>query len=458
MKLHLPALFLFSATIPALAATPAVTPAKSSTKPDSILLDTMQAELTRAMASLGTTPPALAFCKLRASPRRTTRRHALRPARRRPRHPPAALAQALLRLLLGRRRRSVLPLRRLRRHHQLPLRPRPQRRRRSPPRLARRRQHPRRPSQLRAHHHGFAAYGRSRRASRARLWFATDRGYAKRASTAYLKVKTEQQVRAKRRRCHPRISPVRHAAQDLSCPPAPALDSRPTKSAPPGPQRLRELSSLFKQYPDVLYYERPSALQASTETDYFVSSEGARVDTPSPRRSPGRSLPAPAPPTAWTSSVHRDLRSRCHSAIFLTRRPLLAKRRSRWRRTFEELRNAPITEPFNGPAILSGRASAVFFHEVLGHRLEGQRQRGDEEGQTFTKLLGKPILPSFLSVADDPTLLKFDGKPLSGHYSFDDEGQPARRVDLIQDGVLEDLSHVAPAHCQLLHLERSWPL
>jgi predicted Zn-dependent protease len=101
------------------------------------------------------------------------------------------------------------------------------------------------------------------------------------------------------------------------------------------------------------------------------------------------------------------------------------------------LRTAPVTEPYNGPAILSGRASAVFFHEVLGHRLEGQRQRGDNEGQTFTKLLGKQILPTFISVTDDPTLKAFDGDSLSGHYNYDDEGQPARRVDLIKDGVLE---------------------
>ena len=66
-------------------------------------------------------------------------------------------------------------------------------------------------------------------------------------------------------------------------------------------------------------------------------------------------------------------------------------------KSLEALRKAPVTEPFDGPAILSGRAAAVFFHEVLGHRLEGQRQRGDEEGQTFTKEVGKPVLPSFLS-------------------------------------------------------------
>jgi predicted Zn-dependent protease len=105
--------------------------------------------------------------------------------------------------------------------------------------------------------------------------------------------------------------------------------------------------------------------------------------------------------------------------------------------SLEALRKAPVTEPFDGPAILSGRAAAVFFHEVLGHRLEGQRQRGDEEGQTFTKELNRPVLPSFLSVADDPTVTTFDNTWLSGSYTFDDEGQKARRVNLIQDGVLK---------------------
>jgi len=106
-------------------------------------------------------------------------------------------------------------------------------------------------------------------------------------------------------------------------------------------------------------------------------------------------------------------------------------------KSLEELRKAPITEPFNGPVILSGRAAAVFFHEVLGHRLEGQRQRGEEEGQTFTKELNKPVLPDFLSVSDDPTKAKFGDTWLSGNYDYDDEGQKARRVDLIQNGTLK---------------------
>jgi predicted Zn-dependent protease len=101
------------------------------------------------------------------------------------------------------------------------------------------------------------------------------------------------------------------------------------------------------------------------------------------------------------------------------------------------LRAAPAAEAFSGPALLSGRSAAVFFHEVLGHRLEGQRQRGDGEGQTFTKQVGKPVLPQFLSVTDDPTRDVIDSIPLAGRYVVDDEGIPASKVALIENGILK---------------------
>ena len=102
------------------------------------------------------------------------------------------------------------------------------------------------------------------------------------------------------------------------------------------------------------------------------------------------------------------------------------------------LRSAPLAEPYNGPALLSGRASAVFFHEVLGHRVEGQRQRGRDEGQTFTKKVNEKIMPEFLSVTDDPTLHAIAGMDLSGFYRYDDEGIPASRVEVVKDGILKN--------------------
>jgi predicted Zn-dependent protease len=103
----------------------------------------------------------------------------------------------------------------------------------------------------------------------------------------------------------------------------------------------------------------------------------------------------------------------------------------------QDLKKAPVVEPFDGPAMLSGRAAAVFFHEVVGHRLEGQRQRGEDEGQTFTKKVGQPVLPPFLSVEDDPTLGSLEGVELSGRYGYDDEGEKSQRVELISNGVLK---------------------
>ena len=102
------------------------------------------------------------------------------------------------------------------------------------------------------------------------------------------------------------------------------------------------------------------------------------------------------------------------------------------------LRSAPLAEPYSGPALLSGRAAAVFFHEVLGHRVEGQRQRGRSEGQTFAKKINEQILPEFLSVTDDPTLRSLSGMELSGYYRYDDEGMPAARVEIVKDGVLKN--------------------
>ena len=100
------------------------------------------------------------------------------------------------------------------------------------------------------------------------------------------------------------------------------------------------------------------------------------------------------------------------------------------------LREAPIVEPYTGPAILMGRASGVFFHEIFGHRIEGHRQKDVEEGQTYAKKVGKPILPEFLNVYDDPTRAQYDGQDLRGYYPFDDECVAAQDVHLVEDGVL----------------------
>jgi len=257
------------------------------------------------------------------------------------------------------------------------------------------------------------------------LWYATNRGYA-RALDGYLKVKTEQQVRAKEEDTSADFSSEQPQTSKLLAGPSLNIDRTPWE------QRVRELSHIFSQYPDV--FGDMVQFQVTDETDYFVSSEGSRTATPG---HVARLVIMAHSRAADGMDLVRAETFEADSPAHLPDQKVLAEKTNAMGKSLEALREAPVTQPFNGPAILSGRASAVFFHEVLGHRLEGQRQRGDEEGQTFTKLLGKQILPTFLSVADDPTLASLNGHALSGHFEFDDEGEPARRVDLIKNGVLQ---------------------
>jgi predicted Zn-dependent protease len=104
----------------------------------------------------------------------------------------------------------------------------------------------------------------------------------------------------------------------------------------------------------------------------------------------------------------------------------------------ESLVQAPLAEPFAGPAMLTGRAAAVFFHEVFGHRDEGFRQKDIGEGQTFAGKVGEQLLPNFLSIVDDPTAAKLGTNVLLGNYPYDDEGIAAQKVTLVDRGVLRN--------------------
>ena len=257
------------------------------------------------------------------------------------------------------------------------------------------------------------------------LWLATNTGYGT-ALDNYMRVKTEAQVRAKEEDTSPDFSQEAPQVSVGKAAPPVVVDKAAWE------QRVRALSMVFRQYPDV--YQNVVMLSVQNETDYFASSEGSRLVTPH--------LAARLVVFAVTRAddgmdLFRAQTFEAETVEGLPAQPELEAAMRELGKSLEALRKAQVTEPFDGPAILSGRAAAVFFHEVLGHRLEGQRQRGDEEGQTFTKDIGKEVLPTFLSVADDPTVTTFGKTWLSGSYEYDDEGQKARRVDLIDDGVLK---------------------
>ncbi len=258
------------------------------------------------------------------------------------------------------------------------------------------------------------------------LWELTDREY-KRAVPALLNVQTNTAVRAEEEDKSPDFSkekPQTHAGETS----APASFDR---SAWEG--EIKRLSGSFRKYPEV--YFATVILQVQNSNSRMVSSEGSAIVTPSA----STRLVMEAQTRAEDGmDLLRVETFQAPSASGLPGEKELTAKIDKMAADLSDLRKAPVAEPYDGPALLSGRAAAVFFHEVLGHRLEGHRQRDEEEGQTFTKKVGQAVLPKFLSVSDDPTAKEIGGVKLAGAYEFDNEGEPSQRVNVIENGVLKN--------------------
>jgi predicted Zn-dependent protease len=257
------------------------------------------------------------------------------------------------------------------------------------------------------------------------LWINTDRMY-KKAVQGFLEIKTNTKVRAEEEDSSPDFSTEKPQIFIGKASTPPKFDQHEWEG------RIRRLSAIFNKYPDI---ETSNVVLVVTDaTRYFVSSEGSKLVDSRPLI---RVL-------ALGSTRSNDGMELARSETFdaatfdkLASEQEMASKIEKIAQDLQKLKKAPVVEPFNGPALLSGRAAAVFFHEVVGHRLEGQRQRGENEGQTFTKMVGQPVLPKFLSVEDDPTLVSLGGVELSGNYDYDEEGEKSRKVELISNGILK---------------------
>jgi TldD protein len=258
------------------------------------------------------------------------------------------------------------------------------------------------------------------------LWLMTNSEY-RQASQVYTQVKTQKAVQ----------SEEEDKSADFSV-------EKPHEAIVPGgtlvpvhqkewEERVKGYSAEFKKFNYI--YNSVASLTFDQGTQFVVSSEGTRL------AQPGHSARLVLEAETRADDGMELMRVETFESPTPEQLPNnaeISKKIEKMASDLKALRAAPVADPYAGPALLSGRAAAVFFHEVLGHRLEGHRQRGEEEGQTFTKKVGEAILPSFLSVVDDPTLKEIGGVKLAGTYEFDDEGVPAQRVEVIKDGILKN--------------------
>ncbi len=261
-------------------------------------------------------------------------------------------------------------------------------------------------------------------ALRTALWLLTDEKY-KEALSSYFKKKSKGVYRSDDRDRAPSFS--RETPQAHVDPPLPfSFDAERWR------REVRRVTLLFRDHPEV--FDSSMRVTAEKHARWFASSEGAAILT----EQAIYGLHVTAVARAVDGQLlenSRDWYGRSEAEL-----PAPEKLRSEVRALIAELealRTAPVLDPYTGPAILAPEATGVLFHEAVGHRLEGDRQDDDKEGQTFRGQVGKQVLPPFLTVLDDPTLASEAGTSLNGAYRFDEQGVPAQRTVLVKDGRLE---------------------
>jgi len=260
---------------------------------------------------------------------------------------------------------------------------------------------------------------------RRQMWRETDEQY-RAASEALIKVKTSQQVE---------VQTAEGGAPDFSREDPHTSVGTPVEihvDRKPWEDRVRKYTAEFSKSPNVL--NSIATFTALAANQYQVNSEGTKL---------------------LFGQIHYrlelDVQSKAPDGMDIDRyanfdwldpkdapdeKTVMASVQSMIKES-EALDKAPLVDPYAGPALLTGRASAVFFHEVFGHRAEGFRQKDINEGQTFTSKIGEQIMPDFISIKDDPTEERLGGQMLLGYYPFDDEGVPSRSVQLVDHGILK---------------------
>lgn len=260
---------------------------------------------------------------------------------------------------------------------------------------------------------------------RAAIWYGTDKSY-KGAIETYQKVLTNKAVKVEEEDKSPDFS-REEPSVELNELKSIAFNKDNWKAI------LTRLSDNFNSE-KWLYYGSVS-FNVELYNKYFISTEGTKLQWSEPfvrvfislntKADDGMSLPLYKSYFAFTPEELPNEKTMEKDLMELVG-------------TLKTMRTAPIMATYSGPALLSGDASGVFFHEIFGHRIEGERLKDPKDAQTFKNSVGQKVLPEFISVTCEPLNDKIEDISLAGFYKYDDEGIRSQNVTVVENGIFRN--------------------
>jgi predicted Zn-dependent protease len=202
--------------------------------------------------------------------------------------------------------------------------------------------------------------------------------------------------------------------------------------------QLRQWSQIFREFPNI--QSSSVSIRARLNHRYVVNSEGTRTMAPELLiilQAAASAQAADGMVVSHSVPVYlRDFSDLPSTDAYGSAIRQMAK-------DLTALREAPVLEAdYSGPALLVGQVATEMFAKVLAPNLTGQRGPLTRTGQSATPPLedrmNRPILPAYMSVVDDPTVKSLNNRKLIGYYTNDDQGVPAKRVSLVEGGLLTD--------------------
>ncbi len=202
---------------------------------------------------------------------------------------------------------------------------------------------------------------------------------------------------------------------------------------------VRQLSAVYKDYPKI--DQSVVMFGVDTVNRWFVNSEGTKTFAARPEYVM----------LATASARADDGYVICDAEIFVGRSesdfPTVAEMEKKLRAMGDRLTqsiNAPLIEDYNGPILFEGDAAGEFFSQTVGQNfgnpvdpLGGGIAAMMGSTNPLKDKVGQRVLPTFLSILDDPQATDYKGTKLFGGMNIDHEGVKAQKLTLVDKGILK---------------------